>query len=158
VIYTYVTTTIGDLLAAKNDDGAVTRIHFRGATAPQDWRSDDAAFADVREQLHAYFAGELHEFSLPLAPAGTPFQQSVWTALRTIPYGETRSYLDIANSIGKPSACRAVGAANGANPLPIVVPCHRVIGSNGTLTGFGGGVEVKRRLLALEGAKALSLF
>lgn len=158
MIYTYVTTTIGDLLAAKNDEGAVTRIHFSGATAPDDWRRDDTAFADVREQLHAYFAGELQEFSLALAPAGTPFQQSVWSALRAIPYGQTRSYLDIANVIGKPSACRAVGAANGANPLPIVVPCHRVIGANGTLTGFGGGIEVKRRLLALEGAGGGSLF
>lgn len=158
MIYTYVTTAIGDLLAARNDDGAITRIHFTGATAPADWRRDDAAFADAREQLHAYFAGELQEFSLPLAPAGTPFQQSVWTALRSIPYGETRSYLDIANAVGKPSACRAVGAANGANPLPIVVPCHRVIGANGTLTGFGGGIEVKRRLLALEGAGAGALF
>ena len=158
MIYTYVTTAIGDLLAAKNEDGAVTRIHFSGANAHDDWQRDDAAFADVREQLAAYFAGELQEFSLPLAPAGTPFQQSVWTALRSIPYGETRSYLDIANAIGKPSACRAVGAANGANPLPIVVPCHRVIGATGNLTGFGGGNQVKRRLLVLEGVQARSLF
>jgi methylated-DNA-[protein]-cysteine S-methyltransferase len=158
VIYTYVTTAIGDLLAAKNDEGAVTRIHFTGATAPDAWHRDDAAFADVREQLHAYFAGELQEFALPLAPIGTPFQQSVWSALRAIPYGQTRSYLDVATAIGKPSACRAVGAANGANPLPIVVPCHRVIGANGTLTGFGGGIDVKRRLLALEGIQARALF
>jgi methylated-DNA-[protein]-cysteine S-methyltransferase len=158
VIYTCVTTAIGELLAARNDEGAITRIHFTGATAPETWRRDDAAFADVREQLHAYFAGELHEFSLPLAPAGTPFQQSVWTALRAIPYGQTRSYLEIATAIGKPSACRAVGAANGANPLPIVVPCHRVIGANGTLTGFGGGIDVKRQLLALEGVPPIRLF
>ncbi|HEX8153874.1 MAG TPA: methylated-DNA--[protein]-cysteine S-methyltransferase, partial [Thermoanaerobaculia bacterium] len=105
-----------------------------------------------RAQLAAYFRGELRAFDLPLAPSGTAFQQSVWSVLRSIPYGTTRTYLDVANAIGKPSACRAVGAANGANPLPIVVPCHRVIGTSGALTGFGGGIDVKRKLLALEGA------
>ena len=94
-------------------------------------------------------------FSLPLAPRGTPFQQSVWQALADIPFGELRSYRDIARTIGRPAAVRAVGAANGRNPLPIVVPCHRVIGSNGKLTGFAGGLEAKRRLLVLEGLSLL---
>ena len=111
---------------------------------------DDRALRSVVRELTAYFAGELREFSLPLAPVGTPFQLDVWNALRAIPYGETRSYGELAERIGRPKAVRAVGAANGANPLPIVVPCHRVIGSNGTLTGFGGGLPLKQALLALE--------
>ncbi|HEY6130619.1 MAG TPA: methylated-DNA--[protein]-cysteine S-methyltransferase, partial [Halioglobus sp.] len=102
--------------------------------------------------LTDYFAGQRRHFELPLAVQGTLFQQSVWDALAEIPYGEMRSYRDIARRIGKPAAVRAVGAANGRNPLPIVVPCHRVIGSNGTLTGFSGGLEVKTYLLQLEGA------
>ncbi len=101
-------------------------------------------------QLEAYFAGELTDFSLALAPRGTPFQLSVWQALREIPYGATRSYGELARAIGRPKASRAVGAANGSNPLPIVVPCHRVIGSSGKLTGFGGGLEAKAILLSLE--------
>lgn len=102
------------------------------------------------DQLSAYFAGSLREFSLPLEMAGTDFQMRVWRVLREIPYGETRSYRDLASALGKPTAVRAVGAANGANPLPIVVPCHRVIGANGSLVGYGGGLALKRRLLALE--------
>jgi methylated-DNA-[protein]-cysteine S-methyltransferase len=97
-----------------------------------------------------YFAGRRKTFDLPLAPAGTPFQLSVWKALERIAYGETQSYGQIAQSIGKPKAVRAVGAANGANPIPIVIPCHRVIGSDGSLTGYGGGLTRKRQLLALE--------
>ena len=103
-------------------------------------------------QLKEYFAGKRHSFDLPLAAAGTDFQRSVWAALAAIPYGELRSYRDIAHSIAKPKAVRAVGAANGRNPLPIVVPCHRVIGSDGSLTGFAGGLEAKTCLLELEGA------
>lgn len=103
------------------------------------------------EQLTAYFAGSLREFSLPLEITGTDFQMRVWSILRGIPYGETRSYLDLAISIGRPTAVRAVGAANGANPLPIVIPCHRVIGANGKLVGYGGGLPLKKRLLELEG-------
>jgi methylated-DNA-[protein]-cysteine S-methyltransferase len=103
-------------------------------------------------QLKEYFAGKRHSFDLPLAAAGTDFQRSVWAALAAIPYGELRSYRDIAQSIAKPKAVRAVGAANGRNPLPIVVPCHRVIGSDGSLTGFAGGLEAKTCLLELEGA------
>ena len=112
----------------------------------------DAVLAACAAQLTDYFAGKRRHFELPLAARGTPFQQSVWDALADIPYGELRSYRDIARTIGNPAAVRAVGAANGRNPLPIVVPCHRVIGSNGTLTGFAGGLEVKRFLLELEGA------
>lgn len=102
------------------------------------------------EQLHAYFTGDLMLFDLPLAPRGTPFQHAVWKALAGIPYGETRTYRDIATAIGRPNAVRAVGAANGRNPLSLVVPCHRVIGSNGTLTGYAGGLERKRWLLQHE--------
>jgi methylated-DNA-[protein]-cysteine S-methyltransferase len=103
-------------------------------------------------QLREYFAGRRQRFDLPLAAQGTPFQQAVWQALAAIPWGALRSYADIARAIDKPSAVRAVGAANGRNPLPIVVPCHRVIGSNGALTGFAGGLETKRQLLELEGS------
>jgi methylated-DNA-[protein]-cysteine S-methyltransferase len=158
VRFSFISTPIGQLLAAKDDDGALTQLHFAGAEPGDEWQRDDGAFGDVTSQLRAYFAGELRTFELTLAPRGTQFQQRVWRALLTIPYGETRSYANIADSIGKPSACRAVGAANGANPIPIVIPCHRVIGSGGALTGFGGGIDVKRRLLALEGADALPLF
>jgi methylated-DNA-[protein]-cysteine S-methyltransferase len=111
---------------------------------------DDAALSAAREQLEAYFAGQLTIFDLPLAPQGTEFQQRVWTTLRDIPYGETISYAELARRIGKPQAVRAVGAANGRNPISIIVPCHRVIGSDGSLTGFGGGIERKRWLLAHE--------
>lgn len=102
-------------------------------------------------QLREYFAGERKVFALPLAPEGTAFQKKVWAALRDIPWGETRSYGDIARAIGKPTACRAVGMANGRNPLPIFIPCHRVIGTNGSITGYSGGLEKKRFLLRLEG-------
>lgn len=103
------------------------------------------------EQLDAFFAGRLRLFDVPLDPRGTDFQKLVWAALAEIPYGETRTYRDIAVAIGRPAACRAVGAANGRNPLSIIVPCHRVIGAGGQLTGFAGGLEIKRELLALEG-------
>ena len=106
---------------------------------------------ECARQLDAFFSGNRRDFDLPLAPGGTAFQQQVWRALADIPYGELRSYRDIARVIGRPKAMRAVGAANGRNPIPIVVPCHRVIGSNGSLTGFAGGLEAKRVLLALEG-------
>jgi methylated-DNA-[protein]-cysteine S-methyltransferase len=108
-------------------------------------------------QLRAYFAGELRKFDLPLDMQGTAFQKRVWEELLHIPYGETRSYMQVAKALGAPHAVRAVGAANGANPVPIVVPCHRVIGSSGKLTGYGGGLELKKRLLELEGAWAMGL-
>jgi methylated-DNA-[protein]-cysteine S-methyltransferase len=124
-----------------------------------DWALDDRAFPDVVEQLAAYFAGELKDFDLRLEFGGTPFQRSVWEALRTIPFGETRSYGEIAQQIGNPTAYRAVGLANGHNPIAIIVPCHRVIGANGGLTGFGGGLERKRSLLDMEkSAINLTLF
>lgn len=112
--------------------------------------ADDGIFDDVVTQLDAYFAGTLTEFDLDLELAGTEFQRRVWAALQTIPYGETRSYGEIAEQIGSPGASRAVGLANGRNPISIVVPCHRVIGSTGKLTGYGGGIERKKALLALE--------
>ena len=155
-IFTILDSPIGPISVAKNERGAITEIRFRG-DANDDWQRDDSAFDDVATQLDKYFAGERRTFDLSLAPSGTPFQLSVCNVLRKIPYGRTLSYLDVANAIGKPAACRAVGAANGANPLPIVVPCHRVIGANGSLTGFGGGIDVKRRLLALEGALSFEL-
>jgi methylated-DNA-[protein]-cysteine S-methyltransferase len=118
-------------------------------------RDDDhAVLAAARAQLADYFAGRRTAFALPLRPRGTDFQQAVWRALRDIPHGETRSYGDIARAVGRPAAFRAVGAANGRNPLSIVVPCHRVIGGNGALTGFAGGLAAKRHLLALERAGA----
>lgn len=111
-----------------------------------------AGFEDVETQLREYFARERTTFTIPIAPAGTAFQRRVWTALMAIPYGETRSYAQLADAIGNRSAMRAVGAANGRNPISIIVPCHRVIGSNGTLVGYGGGLARKRFLLELEGA------
>jgi methylated-DNA-[protein]-cysteine S-methyltransferase len=114
-------------------------------------RPDHPVLVETAAQLGAYFAGERTTFDLPLDPAGTEFQKQVWSALLTIPFGETRSYGEIARAIGAPTAVRAVGAANGRNPLSIVAPCHRVIGGNGSLTGFAGGLEAKRFLLAHEG-------
>lgn len=146
--FTFIESPVSRLVVARDEEG-ITSISFHGE--PRDeWTLDDGAFDDVREQLDAYFAGKLRVFDLPLAPRGTPFQMDVWRALQEIPYGETRSYAQLARVIGRPDAVRAVGAANGANPLPIVVPCHRVIGSNGSLTGFGGGLNAKRFLLDLE--------
>ena len=114
------------------------------------WEPDDAAFPEAVEQLEAYFAGNLTEFDLHLKLVGTAFQRRVWEALLTIPYGQTRSYGEIARQIGSPDAFRAVGLANGHNPIGIIVPCHRVIGSNGSLTGYGGGIDRKKALLELE--------
>ena len=107
----------------------------------------------LRLQLLEYFAGRRKAFDVPLAPKGTPFQLAVWNALLEVPYGETVTYAELARRIGRPAAVRAVGAANGANPIPVIIPCHRVIGSNGTLTGYGGGIERKQWLLALEGRR-----
>jgi methylated-DNA-[protein]-cysteine S-methyltransferase len=147
-------TPIGTLLLA-GDGERLTRIHFqsgpRPLRPPPQWIATAGPFANAIEQLKAYFAGQCRHFDLPLSPAGTEFQRRVWRALRDIPYGETISYGELARRVGNPRASRAVGLANGANPLPIVVPCHRVIGANGTLTGFGGGLPIKRALLALEG-------
>ncbi|WP_156722213.1 methylated-DNA--[protein]-cysteine S-methyltransferase [Streptomyces apocyni] len=116
---------------------------------------DDTPFDEVVRQLRAYFVGGLKEFDLPLHLEGTPFQRSVWDGLREIPYGETRSYGELAEALGKPGASRAVGLANGKNPIGIIVPCHRVVGAHGSLTGYGGGLERKQRLLDFEGGTAL---
>ncbi|MEU0340906.1 methylated-DNA--[protein]-cysteine S-methyltransferase [Streptomyces bobili] len=114
---------------------------------------DDTLFADTEAQLEAYFAGESKEFTLQLGLRGTPFQRAVWDALRQIPYGETRTYGELAEALGNPAASRAVGLANGRNPVGIIVPCHRVVGANGSLTGYGGGLERKQRLLDFESGR-----
>ena len=143
-------TPIGPL-TLEADENAVTAIHFSAGGA-----QDASPLLDAAEaQLWEYFAGTRRTFDLPLAPHGTAFQRRVWAALRTIPYGETRTYGELAAAIDSPNASRAVGMANHRNPLPIVIPCHRVIGANGTLTGYAGGLEIKRRLLALEGINIL---
>jgi methylated-DNA-[protein]-cysteine S-methyltransferase len=151
--------------------GAVVRIEFqngRDGRNAREWphfllrlreqgievvEDDGTHTAALRGQLAEYFAGRRQDFDLTLAPKGTEFELSVWEQLRRIPFGETRSYGEIAQAIGRPGAARAVGRANGANPIPIVVPCHRVIGSDGSLTGFGGGLEAKSRLLEIEGKR-----
>jgi methylated-DNA-[protein]-cysteine S-methyltransferase len=143
---------IGPLTLAGTGS-TLTHLRMAGQTHEPDradWVSADGAFADVVEQLEAYFAGSLTEFDVELQLIGTEFQRRVWAALQTIPYGETRSYGQIAEQIGSPGASRAVGLANGRNPIGIIVPCHRVIGSTGGMTGYGGGVDRKQRLLALE--------
>ena len=122
------------------------------APADADYRPDQAPLPELRRQLAEYFAGKRRDFALPLAPQGTAFERGVWRTLVAIPYGETRSYAEVAMAIGRPTACRAVGRANGSNPIAVVIPCHRVIGSDGSLTGYGGGLELKRLLLDLEGA------
>jgi methylated-DNA-[protein]-cysteine S-methyltransferase len=134
---------VGPLTIRVNDEGALEEIWFgvRPGHRPSDL---------VIDQLNEYFAGRRREFDLPLAPRGTPFQLACWNELQRIPYGDTISYSELARRINNPSAVRAVGSANGANPIPIIIPCHRVIGANGTLTGYGGGLHIKRALLALE--------
>jgi methylated-DNA-[protein]-cysteine S-methyltransferase len=153
--YAYMDSPVGDLLLVGGEDGRLRGLWMeqqRWTTGLQPgWVRDDAPFAAAREQLGAYFAGDRTRFDLPLdLDAGSPFQQLVWRALLAIPYGETRSYGELAASIGRPGAARAVGLANGRNPVGIVVPCHRVIGADGGLTGYGGGLERKRRLLDHE--------
>jgi len=151
--YTYLPSPIGALLLVA-DEAGLRQINFpkQGAPAKPDsgWSENSAPFAECSRQLRAYFAGELESFDLPLSPQGTPFQQKVWGELCKIPYGETTSYGELARRIGNPNASRAVGLANGSNPIPIIIPCHRVIGSNGKLTGYGGGLPIKEKLLGLE--------
>jgi len=136
------------------DDSGLRRIDFVNGRNPvrshPQWRESVERLGETIRQLHAYFAGELKAFDLPLAPQGTPFQLAVWKRLCEIPYGETISYGELARRIGNPNASRAVGLANGSNPIPIVIPCHRAIGSNGKLTGYGGGLPIKEKLLGLE--------
>jgi methylated-DNA-[protein]-cysteine S-methyltransferase len=148
MVYTWMESPVGRLLLAADEKG-LRQLLFRGKPE-KGWREDPEALAEPVRQLRAYFAGELHDFDVPLAPEGTPFQLRVWRELRNIPYGQTISYGELARRIGSPNGSRAVGLANGANPISIVVPCHRVIGSNGKLTGYGGGLENKELLLALE--------
>jgi methylated-DNA-[protein]-cysteine S-methyltransferase len=153
--YSTLTTPIGELLLTADDDGALTGVNLPNRHPdPAGWERDDELLADARRQLTEYFAGERTTFDLPLRPAGAPFQRRVWEALLRIPYGETASYGELARGLGHPTAARAVGAANGRNPIAIVVPCHRVIGSNGSLTGYAGGLECKRALLDLEVGRA----
>lgn len=141
---------IGELLVTGSDAALTGLAMEPHPPLPAGARHDPGAFARVETQLGEYFAGERRRFDLALAPAGTRFQLRVWEALREIPYGETRSYAELAAAVGRPSAVRAVGAANGRNPIAVIVPCHRVIGADGSLTGFGGGLERKRALLELE--------
>ena len=154
--YLHTDSPVGPLLLAA-DDAGLRLVEFHAPRHPMprgaDWREgDNDVLAATRAQLGEYFAGTRRSFDLPLAPQGTDFQRAVWWKLAEIPYGETISYAQLAARVDKPSATRAVGAANGRNPLPIVLPCHRVIGADGSLTGFGGGLPTKQFLLALEGA------
>ena len=155
---------MGPLLLAGDERGLL-RVSFGTMSVgggkkeqfPKDgWREDATPFEELIRQLRTYFSGKLQTFGVPLVLLGTDFQVRVWQTLQSIPYGETISYLELAKRIGNAKAVRAVGLANGANPIPIIVPCHRVIGSNGSLTGFGGGLENKAKLLALE-SKQLGL-
>lgn len=152
--YRYLPSPLGPLLLAGDEQG----LHLLHMDAAQPWALADAwqpagnRLDEVVRQLEEYFAGKREQFQVQLAARGTPFQQEVWQALQRIPYGTTCSYGDLAHEIGRPRAVRAVGTANGANPIAIIVPCHRVIGSNGTLTGYAGGVERKQLLLELEGS------
>lgn len=152
--YATIDTPVGPLMLAADREGLHYLSFVRGDRPTQiakDWEEDELALTPVISELSAYFAGRLTQFTIPLAPRrGTSFQMSVWHALCEIPYGETISYGELARRIGNPKAVRAVGLANGANPISIIVPCHRVIGSNGTLTGYGGGLPIKQALLALE--------
>ena len=159
MIYTHeFPTPLGPMLAAVDVDGALVRLSCReGEYARDPLAGLGAATPDagrcpaVAEQLGAYFRGELRAFDLPLAPRGTPFQQRVWDELRRIPFGGTVTYSQLAERVGRPAAARAAGRANATNPLPVVVPCHRVVGADGSLTGYAGGIRFKQALLALEG-------
>jgi len=156
IFYQYVDSPVEPLLLAASEAG-LRLIEFHSPRHPMarlpDWKEGSNAILDAtRAQLGEYFSGSRKDFDLPLALQGTAFQQDVWRTLATIPYGETISYAQLARRVGKPTAMRAVGAANGRNPLPIVLPCHRVIGADGSLTGFGGGLPTKQFLLELEGA------
>ena len=153
--YSFVPSPIGELLLA----GSKTRLQILGFSsgdkargADPQWQRWDEPFSRVRKQLREYFDGQRKVFELDLEPAATPFQARVLDELQRIPYGETRSYGELAVTLGNPKASRAVGTANGNNPIPVIIPCHRVIGSNGSLTGFGGGLPSKRYLLDLEAA------
>ena len=151
--YTTLDSPVGALFITS-DGEAITELfmekHTGGPKPINTWRRDDDLFKEAADQLRAYFAGDLTDFDLPLATTGAPFQQRVWNELQKIPYGSTTSYGELARRLGNPNASRAVGAANGSNPISIIIPCHRVIGSNGNLTGYGGGIDRKKFLLEFE--------
>jgi methylated-DNA-[protein]-cysteine S-methyltransferase len=156
--YHVVPSPIGDLMLVSNGEaltGVYMSDHMGGPKPEPGWEPDGAELEAVAAQLQAYFAGELQEFDLPLAPQGTEFQKKVWRELCRIPFGETISYGELARRIGQPTACRAVGLANGRNPIAIIVPCHRVIGADGSLTGYGGGIDRKKWLLGHEAMTGL---
>ena len=146
----FVDTPLGPMALAE-EDGALVRLYLPGQGTPRLMPHETPLLREGREQLLAYLRGERNTFELPLAPRGTPFQRAVWEELRRIPYGTTCTYGELAVRIGNPRAVRAVGQANHRNPLPIFIPCHRVIGANGALTGYAGGLDLKRSLLELEG-------
>jgi methylated-DNA-[protein]-cysteine S-methyltransferase len=153
MLYTTFESPLGQLLAAGDNRAlhVLSMQNGRTRTAIRaDWEEDPEPFADLRDQLAEYFAGTRHRFDLPLAAAGSPFQQRVWEELREIPYGETISYGELSRRVGPPATPRNVGWANGRNPIAVIVPCHRVIGADGSLTGYGGGLDRKRLLLELE--------
>jgi methylated-DNA-[protein]-cysteine S-methyltransferase len=154
MFYDYFETGLIGTLTLVGDEEGLRHIVFpkkeNPITVGSDWQKKPGFFEPVKAQLRAYFKGELKQFDVALAPVGTPFQLKVWQALRTIPYGELVSYKTLAEAIGNPKAVRAVGGANGKNPIPIIVPCHRCIGSDGSLIGFGGGLDTKKRLIDLE--------
>ncbi|WP_338109398.1 methylated-DNA--[protein]-cysteine S-methyltransferase [Pseudomaricurvus alkylphenolicus] len=147
---------VGEIIVVANDEG-ICNIDFQDSPCPlpidPSWQQNPEPCAEAKRQLLAYFAGELKQFQLPLSPQGTDFQKSVWKILASIPYGQHTSYGAMAKQLGNPGASRAVGMANGRNPISIVLPCHRVIGSNGKLTGYRGGLPIKTKLLKLEGIK-----
>lgn len=152
--YTYIESPAGRLLLAGDNEG-LHCLYFQEGRGepyrpPASWHQDARPFVDVTRQLQEYFTGTRRQFELPLKPEGTPFQLTVWRELQEIPYGKTISYGELARRIGNPSASRAVGLANGSNPISIIIPCHRVIGSNGKLTGYGGGLPNKQMLLNME--------
>jgi methylated-DNA-[protein]-cysteine S-methyltransferase len=151
--FTIFDSPVGELVLTSNGEAITGLFMEERKNEPQlanEWRRDDEMFREAARQLRAYFAGELTEFDLQMETAGTEFQQRVWAELLKIPYGSTTNYGELARRIGNPNASRAVGAANGQNPISIIIPCHRVIGSNGSLTGYGGGIERKKFLLDLE--------
>lgn len=157
IYYSQYSSPAGKIILTQ-ENKHLTGLWFEGekhsASIDPSWKRDEAAFKSIQQQLDAYFAGKLQRFDVSCKVSGTPFQERVWKALSKIPYGQTWSYSEIAASIGNPKAVRAVGTANGRNPISIIVPCHRVIGADGTLTGYGGGLKAKAWLLKLE--KAIS--
>ena len=154
-VYTIIDTPLGKMTIQANQEGLLGAWFETQTTQPEDLGTFDEhspILLTAATQLSEYFCGNRNDFSLPLAAKGTPFQMQVWQALTTIPYGKTWSYQELANAVGNPKAVRAVGLANGKNPISVIVPCHRVIGKNGKLTGYAGGVERKKKLLSLEQA------